>query len=160
MTVDEVLAHCVPEPNTGCLLYLGATSGGYPKAWVNGLGDRRLHPIVCEHFHGPKPSPAHQVCHRCDVRLCLAEQHLVWGTQLENMDGTHGRGLRGAKHHYWHHPSYPFRGTGNGHAKLTEDDVRAIRADPRPQRQIARDYGVGQFCVWSIKQRRHWRHLE
>jgi len=158
MTPEEILEHCIPEPMSGCLLYLGATSGGYPKAWVNGLGDRRLHPIICEYAHGPKPSPRHYACHRCDVRLCLEPKHLVWGLPKENVDGTHGRGVAG-EHHHWRRIPFLLRGEGNGHAHLTDELVLEIRSAPGKQRDIAKAYGVSQFCVWAIKNRQTWKHL-
>jgi len=44
-------------------------------------------------------------------------------------------------------------------AKLTEDEVLRIRADNRPQRRIAADYGITQAAVSLIKRRINWRHI-
>jgi hypothetical protein len=52
------------------------------------------------------------------------------------------------------------RGVDAGKSALTEDDVRAIRADSRPQRSIAASYGISQPAVWQIKKRRTWTHVE
>ena len=43
---------------------------------------------------------------------------------------------------------------------LTEEQARAIREDPRPQRTVAEDFGVSQGNIASIKSRGTWRHLE
>ena len=51
------------------------------------------------------------------------------------------------------------KGEENSSAKLTEEDVYAIRRDPRRQKQIAYDYGVGQMQVSRIKRRLKWKHL-
>lgn len=44
-------------------------------------------------------------------------------------------------------------------AKLSEDDVRAIRADPRSNTQIAASYGVTKTMVGYIKKRKAWKHV-
>jgi hypothetical protein len=44
-----------------------------------------------------------------------------------------------------------------GHGcKLTDDDVRAIRADGRPQREIAAEYEINPATVCRIRNRQ-WR---
>lgn len=42
-------------------------------------------------------------------------------------------------------------------AKLSQDDVDAIRADNRLQRIIAADYNVSQSCVSLIKIGKIWK---
>ena len=42
---------------------------------------------------------------------------------------------------------------------LSDDDVRAIRADTRPQTQIADQYGISQSNVSQIKTRATWAHV-
>ncbi len=55
--------------------------------------------------------------------------------------GTHGLGER------------------NPAAKLTEADVRAIRADTRGPVAIARQYGISHPGVIKIKQGLIWKHV-
>jgi hypothetical protein len=85
----------------------------------------------------------HWVLHMCDNPPCCNPRHLVLGDNAENVRHRveRGRQQRG------------FRGPG---AKLTEEQVREIRADPRPQTQIARDYGVDQSTVSYVKTRRKY----
>ncbi len=52
----------------------------------------------------------------------------------------------------------PF-GAANNQAKLTEEQVRAIRADTRVQKVIAWGYGISQVTVSHIKTRRLWRQV-
>lgn len=52
-----------------------------------------------------------------------------------------------------------YQGEGSCSAKLTNADVVAIRADPRPYARIARDYGVVVSTVCKIRTRRTWRHV-
>jgi hypothetical protein len=51
-------------------------------------------------------------------------------------------------------------GADHKSAKLTEADVRAIRADTRSQRIIASTFGVSQAQVNRIKMRKRWEHLD
>ena len=51
------------------------------------------------------------------------------------------------------------RGEEMTHAKLTEQQAVAIFHDTRPQKAIARDYGVSRSTVSLIKQGRNWAHL-
>ena len=51
------------------------------------------------------------------------------------------------------------KGTRGGQAKLTDDQVRAIRVDQRSQMVIAKEYDLGQSHVSRIKLRLTWQHL-
>lgn len=51
-------------------------------------------------------------------------------------------------------------GARAGKAKLTPDQVNAIRADVRSLRAIARDYGVGSRSIHDIKSGRSWRSVK
>lgn len=57
-----------------------------------------------------------------------------------------------------------FHGTPKGSrqhkALLTEDDVKAIRGDPRKQHEIAAQYGISRVNVSRIKSRDTWKHVE
>jgi hypothetical protein len=45
-------------------------------------------------------------------------------------------------------------------ARLTNEQVRAIRDDPRPQKEIMAEYGLqSRDTVYRIKTRRLWAHL-
>ena len=51
------------------------------------------------------------------------------------------------------------RGERHYAVKLTEADIRDIRADPRSQRIIADDYGVARSLIHRIKARQVWSHV-
>lgn len=53
----------------------------------------------------------------------------------------------------------PARGEANAAAKLTEDEVRAIRRDTRPGKIVAADYDISIAHVWRIRNRIKWAHL-
>jgi hypothetical protein len=66
---------------------LKATLDRYGYEYVNlGGGSRRtVHSIVAEAFHGPKPSPLHQVNHKNGVRSDNRPENLEWVTVSENI---------------------------------------------------------------------------
>jgi len=64
---------------------------GYRKVQINGK-DRRVHELVCEAFHGPKPSEAHTVDHHHDRNHSNNRaDNLRWATREEQRanQGTH-----------------------------------------------------------------------
>lgn len=86
------------------------------------------------------------VLHRCDNPPCINPAHLFLGTPADNSADMVAKN-RGA------------RGERAGVAKLTAEQVLAIRADPRPDAVIARSYDLSHVTVNGIKRGLHWRHL-
>lgn len=85
--VPRFWAKVMPEPNSGCWLWLGSISGeGYGSLAVN-AGQKQAHRWSYEHFVGPIPDGL-QIDHLCRVRCCVNPSHLEAVTQREN-------GLRG-----------------------------------------------------------------
>jgi hypothetical protein len=88
------------------------------------------------------------VLHSCDNKLCCNPAHLRWGSAQDNADD---RELRGR--------SVKPRGERHGQAKLTDEQVRYIRASGRPPREMAREFGVSDTVVYLARQGRTWRHV-
>ena len=130
-----------PQP-TPCRLWQGRTEHGYG---VRADG-KRMHVWVWEQINGPVPR-GKQVNHRCDNPPCYRYDHLWLGTQAENMADMTAKGRR-----------VPF--ARSGRQKLTEDQVRAIRADARPRQEVAAEYRISQKQVTNIRRRKQWRHLD
>jgi len=86
------------------------------------------------------------VCHTCDNRACCNPAHLFEGTDADNAAdmARKGRVQRGSKHYA---------------AKLTEEQVLAIRLDTRPYREIAADYGVGTGTIGNLFKKGSWPGL-
>lgn len=88
------------------------------------------------------------IMHKCDNPPCVNPNHLELGTHRLNCYDMIKKGrMKRAK------------GINTGLAKLTDDAVRSIRADSRPQREIARDYGVSQPLIGMVKRGEIWRHV-
>jgi hypothetical protein len=176
----------VPEPNTGCWLWVGSTNNkGYGQLFMNGRL-QLAHRVSYQLHAGPIPDGV-IVCHKCDNPPCVNADHLFLGTQTTNMadmssKGRHGsrtkpeRVPRGARHksrtkpgsvprgerHYARvRPERLARGEGHGNAKLTETDIHEIRAARGVERQVdtARRFGIRQSTVSAIQLRRSWGHV-
>lgn len=81
-----------PDPNTGCLVWLGATAGSKGKRPQVKLYGKKQYVarIVCEEAHGPQPD-GHEVCHNknCMNGMCVNDEHIRWGTHEQNIaDGV------------------------------------------------------------------------
>ncbi len=77
--------YTMPEPNSGCLLWVGAIdSRGYGHIKVNGRIERahRLALIL----GGQSVAPRAEVLHKCDNKVCVRVDHLILGTRQDNMD--------------------------------------------------------------------------
>ena len=90
---ERLVAHSVPEPNSGCLLWLGKLSNkGYAMIWREGA--HRIAPrIAYEVWVGPIPD-GKMICHHCDTRACIEPRHLYAGDQQTNMADMDRRGRR------------------------------------------------------------------
>lgn len=110
----------------------------------------RVHEVVCTAFHGPKPSPDHEVAHANGDKADNRPGNLRWATRLENMadQREHGRSPVGAR---------------NGRAKLDEAKVRAIRAKYSrggfSQKALAHEYGVSRALVHYVVSGERWAHV-
>jgi len=50
------------------------------------LGQLKVHQLVCEAFHGPRPSKEHGVSHKNENALDNRPENLEWSTQKENLN--------------------------------------------------------------------------
>lgn len=139
----------MPEPNTGCLLWMGGTNEhGYG---IIGLGTReqgtdRTHRVSWRLHRGEIP-PGANVLHRCDTPACVNPAHLFLGTLSDNSRDmvTKGRDFRPDN-----------RGERAKWRKLCSDAVRDIRTRRMSSTSFARLYGVSKSAVCEIWRGRTW----
>lgn len=83
---QKILSLSVPEPNSGCWLWLGRLNpDGY-----GGLGHKySAHRVSHEVFSGPVPE-GKEIDHICGVRCCVNPQHLRAVTHRENIYSSKG----------------------------------------------------------------------
>jgi len=144
----------IPEPNSGCWLWtstLNDSGYGVLMRRINGKSTPlRAHRVSWEVHNGPIIGGLF-VCHKCDNRMCVNPDHLFLGTNAENMEDCANKGRmskpplhKGEKHHK---------------AKLTEDQVREIRASKLLLREISEKYGVCKATASYIRRGELWRDV-
>lgn len=139
----------IPEPNTGCYLWLLSYSkDGYGRCDASG-NSRRAHRRSYEAEHGVSLPVETQVLHRCDNPGCVNPDHLFLGTNADNMADKARKGRVRV-----------YRGEDSNLAILTEQQARAILNEPGTHQAIADRFGVNRVTVTNIKSRRTWRCLD
>ena len=136
ITATEAFMSRIMKTDKCWIWTAGKSAAGYGMLVIN-YKRTYAHRYAFELFRGPIPDGA-VLMHSCDNPACVNPWHLTPGSQLENMkDAVSKRRVR--------------HGEGHHAAKLTTEQVEAIRVDTRPQRVIAAEYGVQQQCISKIK---------
>ena len=127
-------------------------ANGYLSVCISQDGKAKsvyIHSLVCEAFHGSRPTPKHHAAHFDGDTENNRQENLRWATCRENAADKrrHGTMLFGERH---------------PNAKLTEASVRNIRADAAAgmgNRPIGRKYGVDATRVRLIVRRQLWKEV-
>jgi hypothetical protein len=141
-----------PDMAKGRILKQQFVSAGYLKVALCKAGTEKtaqVHKLVANAFL-MKPDGAEVVNHIDFDKTNNSVDNLEWCTQKYNI----------------HHSAKYFRlshGENHPHSKLTENQVREIRAKHIPYKysaaKLAKEYGVAQISIKRILNRRFWRHV-
>ena len=142
------------DRGTGCWTWTGHLHrNGYGYFHIGSYETRKAllpHRVSWELAFGPIPVGL-CVCHRCDNRVCVNPDHLFLGTHAENLADMRAKGRS---------PGPPvLRGAAHGRAKLTEDQVHAIRKGYASGKRIAdlvSEFGSHKSTIWRIVHNRGW----
>lgn len=136
----------------GALLKTAKNRKGYHYLNLCSAGRQRtkyLHVLVCEVFHGERPSPDHQAAHRDDDKDNNSKGNLYWATPLQNhADRRRNGGI--------------LTGSQIGRAKLTEADIPrifAMREEGMLNREIGDEFGVAPHTISRILTGKRWGHM-
>lgn len=130
----------------GCWEWVGYYgSGGYGMMSKDGK-NQRAHRISYEAHKGPIPK-GNVVRHTCDNPACINPDHLILGTQKDNVADREARGRR------------VVNGERIGTSKLSAKDVLEIRSSEESLEVLANRYGIDRSNVWAIRTGKSWRHL-
>ncbi len=140
---DKLEFHSIPEPNSGCILWMGNHWQGYGTLRWKGKMRRATH-LAWELKRGPVPAGKF-LCHKCDVRFCINPDHLFLGTQKDNIADMIRKGRRGDT-----------RGHVNGNATLARTQVTEIKESMEMGKILAPRYGVSESQISRIKSGKRW----
>jgi hypothetical protein len=78
------------------------------------------------------------VLHKCDNPPCVNVEHLFLGTHQDNMDDRSAKNRQA-------------QGEQHGRARLTDEEVDAIRESSASDVELARQYGVADSHINNIR---------
>lgn len=133
----------MPEPNSGCWIWLGASKAKGYGHFYDGSSYRLAHRFAYEIYKGPIPHGM-VVMHNCDMPCCVNPNHLRVGTTYDNIHDciNKGRAKRGR-----------LSGEQASQAKLKWSDIKAIRSTPKYygyRRDLSLQYGVSASTISKI----------
>ena len=92
--------------------------------------------------HGVTLPPSIKVLHKCDNPSCVNPNHLEAGTQADNCRDMIAKGRY------------------VNASKLTAEQVRAIRKDPRTCSEIASELGMSESGVYYARRGLNWKNID
>lgn len=158
-----------------CWLWTGGKAHfGYGKFFASGASSPavRAHRFSWELHNGTIPDGL-LVLHNCpggDNPACVNPAHLWLGSYGDNAKDAAAKGRLpnaacgfhvGDLHYTRTNPELALRGEACGNATMTEPLVLEIRRRCPPERcaDLAREFSVTPGAIWSIVNRRTWKHL-
>lgn len=146
--IKKLLDYSTPVPETGCWLWEKCVDkNGY--GLTSYLGRQYRAPrLSYELFIGSIPD-SYVVCHKCDTPLCINPKHLFVATQKENLEDAATKGRMNQPH-----------GEQHPHTRLTEAQVYYILGSDERNTILAKELGVKQHTISSIRSGKRWKHIK
>ena len=130
------------ELDNECIIWpFAKVYAGYGTVVVDGK-QYLAHRVSCRLSHG-EPEEGMHAAHSCNNPSCVNPRHLRWATPSSNNNDKLANGTLGV-------------GERNPFAKLTWAAVDAIRADKRPRKVLALEFGVSIHTIDDVLSGRRW----
>lgn len=143
------MSFVMPEPNTGCWLWAGASHyKGYGILMADGKGDK-AHRVSYKLYKGAIPNGM-MVCHHCDVPACVNPDHLFVGSASDNAIDMVRKGRQNIK---------PLIGYDHPSAKICDADVYLIRFSGISDSELSEILSIHEYHVSKIRRNLSWKHL-
>lgn len=147
-TIEKFMEKVCPEPNSGCWLWMGASTSNstcnleYGRFRYSGrvMGAHRVSYLL---FNGPLVG-REIVRHKCDNPYCVNPEHLIKGSYSDNRIDRNIRNHRDRL------------------KKLSIENVRNIHIEYRGgilTKKLADKYGVSETTISSIVTGKTWKHV-
>lgn len=130
-----------------------ARADGYRQVLLGRGAPRLVHRLVLIAFVGPCPQGM-EGCHYDGDPKTNELSNLRWDTRAANIDDAKRHGTFRFNH------GIVRVGTEHPSARLTEDDVRAIRKTPLHTPGLSIKYGVSVASIYKIRRRKVWKHVQ
>lgn len=151
-----IMRDSIPEPNTGCWLWLGALDPkGYGRAYDPRRGSIFAHRLSLMEKVGDIGDL--YALHKCDQPSCVNPDHLFPGTAQDNTDDMIRKGR-------WHQGRIK-NGEDSANSILTVTQVLEIRASyvkrssTHGLKALAGKFGVAIPTIYCVINRDTWRHV-
>jgi hypothetical protein len=140
----------IPEPNSGCWLWLATRNAinGYGRMGFCGL-TTYAHRVSWVLYNGEIPLET-CVLHRCDNPICVNPEHLFLGSTQDNIDDK----INKMRHMVKSGCDYTHL-----NAKLTPDEVRRVRKETGTANEVAIRLGINVSCVRHIRKKETYKHV-
>jgi hypothetical protein len=129
-----------------CIEFTGYKDrNGYGQVTIKGV-TQYAHRASYEAAVGPIPEGL-KLRHTCDNPACIRPEHLIVGTQADNMRDKVDRDRQ-------------HKGTDFSTAKLDDDKVRFIRQSKLKLRELSEMFGVSQGVLSEVRRGLRWSHVK
>ena len=150
-TLETLMARC--EEVGDCMEWQGSYTGnGHPAVRHNkqNVLARRLAYTLARNVI----KPGYVLAMKCSNPRCIDPAHVVQRTEKQHMAHM---GKQGRQSDHLRSAKIAATKRASGQAKLTEQQVREIRASQKTNRQLAAEYGINPSRINGIRLGRMWK---